>query len=590
MSNRVKTTSTSIGTGNFVVAAGAAAKCLALASVPVGSKKVFMIDNEDSPTEWELVSGTILSGTQFSRDTVINGKNGPGVPTNFTAGTKTVFITTDADKLSLVSDAAFSTSLPLLHVGTARLATKVVTGPLTFTLAAGAVKGAYATFTLRANGVDEPNWGQIAESTGSSGYDNRNGIDNEVTVYYNGTKAYRWIAQDAAATPVVAGDNTGPTLSGATGGSTGTNSANGSVTTNDGTGTLFFIASGNTTETETTLRASAFSKAVLATGSQSVSIPNGLTPSTQYRMHYLQVDPSNNASNIISSAPFTTAAPGDTTAPLLSNPAAVKTGPTSATGSVSTNEATGFLYHYFSPNAVESAPTVVGAALSQPVTAIGVQNVTQAGLTGATTYYPHYVHVDVAGNPSLVATGPSFQTDAGVVYDRMIPNGSTTESGTSPYVYTAIQEAGNLNYGWGANWLKHVAAQTDFSLQFKLVTHVEMWAFTFMASSGAIFASDSINGLVVQFDDNYQSKGGAGTFVSKSLTKPLNGDVVKIERINSAGAAGNTATIKASVSRNGGVFTPLFEITDFPNGEMWPRFHHSGFMAITELQSTGLVA
>jgi hypothetical protein len=65
-----------------------------------------------------------------------------------------------------------------------------------------------------------------------------------------------------------------------------------------------------------------------------------------------------------------------------------------------------------------------------------------------------------------------------------------------------------------------------------------------------------------------------------------------MERINSTGAAGNTATLKVSVSKDNGVtFQPAFNVTSFTNAALWPRWHMEGNnVAITELQATGLVA
>lgn len=102
---------------------------------------------------------------------------------------------------------------------------------------------------------------------------------------------------------------------------------------------------------------------------------------------------------------------GDTTAPTLTSPTASATGATTASGSVTTNEANGTLYYLASANASESAATVK-AGSSQAVTAAGEQPVTITGLTAATPYYPHYLHRDAAGNDSAVASGAQFTTSA----------------------------------------------------------------------------------------------------------------------------------------------------------------------------------
>jgi hypothetical protein len=103
---------------------------------------------------------------------------------------------------------------------------------------------------------------------------------------------------------------------------------------------------------------------------------------------------------------------GDTTAPTLSSPTGTATGSTTASGTVSTNEAGGDLYRLASTNATELAATVIAAALSTTVSSTGTQStgITFAGLTPATLYYAHYVHRDAAGNDSAVATSASFTT------------------------------------------------------------------------------------------------------------------------------------------------------------------------------------
>jgi hypothetical protein len=118
---------------------------------------------------------------------------------------------------------------------------------------------------------------------------------------------------------------------------------------------------------------------------------------------------------------------GDTTAPNLSSPTGTQTGQTTATGTVSTDEANGTLYRYASTNATETATTVKAAALTTTVTATGVQSVSFSGLTAGTTYYAHYVHRDAAGNDSAVANSASFTTAA-----------------ASPSLYTRIDTADTI--------------------------------------------------------------------------------------------------------------------------------------------------
>ena len=102
----------------------------------------------------------------------------------------------------------------------------------------------------------------------------------------------------------------------------------------------------------------------------------------------------------------------DTTAPTLTSPTGTQTGSTTASGTVSTDEANGTLYYLASANATETAATVK-AASSQAVSATGSQSVSFTGLTASTTYYAHYCHRDTAGNDSTVSNSASFTTAAG---------------------------------------------------------------------------------------------------------------------------------------------------------------------------------
>lgn len=135
---------------------------------------------------------------------------------------------------------------------------------------------------------------------------------------------------------------------------------------------------------------------------------------------------------------------GDTTAPTLTSPTATAIGPTSASGTVSTNEATGSLFYLASTNASESAPTVK-AASSQAVSATGSQSVTFSGLTASTTYYAHYVHRDAAGNDSTVASSASFTTSAAPDTTPPTLTGSITISALTTTSYTASWPAGSDN-------------------------------------------------------------------------------------------------------------------------------------------------
>lgn len=122
----------------------------------------------------------------------------------------------------------------------------------------------------------------------------------------------------------------------------------------------------------------------------------------------------------------------DTTAPTLTSPAAVATGNTTGTGSVSTNEGNGTLWR----KAAASASTDPGAGneaangwASSAVTATGAQTgLLFTGLTTNVAVVPSYFHVDAAGNRSAVGTGSAF-TPSTMAYSGTIGAQTGTQGG-----------------------------------------------------------------------------------------------------------------------------------------------------------------
>ena len=101
---------------------------------------------------------------------------------------------------------------------------------------------------------------------------------------------------------------------------------------------------------------------------------------------------------------------GDDQAPVLSSPTAAANGAYGATGSVDTDEGNGSIYYYASTNPSEAAGTIFSNGGNRTINAVGTLNVTYSGISPETTYYLHYVHIDLAGNTSDVVSSPSFTT------------------------------------------------------------------------------------------------------------------------------------------------------------------------------------
>jgi len=113
--------------------------------------------------------------------------------------------------------------------------------------------------------------------------------------------------------------------------------------------------------------------------------------------------------------------PSDTIAPTLSAASATATGPTTAEGSVDTDEPGGVLYWVVTtsqaaPSAQQVADgenrggTTAAAAGARLVGPVGTQGIAAEGLSSSTTYYLHYMQEDEAENQSAVASSGSITT------------------------------------------------------------------------------------------------------------------------------------------------------------------------------------
>lgn len=95
LADRVKETSTTTGTGT-VVLAGAATGYQSFAAIGNANTTYYTIADQSGPN-WEVGIGTYYSGNvSLSRDTVLASSNS-GSLTNFTTGTKDVFVTQPAE-------------------------------------------------------------------------------------------------------------------------------------------------------------------------------------------------------------------------------------------------------------------------------------------------------------------------------------------------------------------------------------------------------------------------------------------------------------------------------------------------------------
>jgi hypothetical protein len=202
--DRVKDVTTSTGAGNITVSGTPSARCFPFSGLAVGSKHAIVIEGQGTSTEIEVSICTILSATTFSRDTVITSSNADAL-VNFSAGTKDVFCTVPAsqlNKMAAVLTVAFATAIPLTGIGATYMPQQTVSAVLAFTVGASPVQGALVYVRLIADGTNAPTFTGFKEWGGSLGYDNRNGIVNEVQFFYDGYDSWYSISQAVGAVAV----------------------------------------------------------------------------------------------------------------------------------------------------------------------------------------------------------------------------------------------------------------------------------------------------------------------------------------------------------------------------------------------------
>jgi hypothetical protein len=96
---------------------------------------------------------------------------------------------------------AFNAAVPFNKISVA-YATQTVSGPITFTIAAGAkLPGAIAIYRLVADSINEPVFTGFKVVNTDTGYDNRGGIVNVIKFMFDGTDQWVEIWQEKGALP-----------------------------------------------------------------------------------------------------------------------------------------------------------------------------------------------------------------------------------------------------------------------------------------------------------------------------------------------------------------------------------------------------
>lgn len=149
----------------------------------------------------------------------------------------------------------------------------------------------------------------------------------------------------------------------------------------------------------------------------------------------------------------------DLTSPSLTSPTGTATSPTTADGTVSSNEGNGTLYWVVSTNAtppsvaqIQAGNDSTGSAGAdsgnQAVSATGVQNVAATGLAASTSYFFYYQQQDAATNDSTVVSSAQFTTNAPVAFTTSVivnNTGTVLASTAVSWTWLPLGRIGSLN-------------------------------------------------------------------------------------------------------------------------------------------------
>lgn len=301
-----------------------------------------------------------------------------------------------------------------------------------------------------------------------------------------------------------------------------------------------------------------------------VSVWSGVNYTAGYTAPTVATDPS--AANLVALWAFEnngtdTKTSADTTAPVLTSPTGTSTGSTTASGTVTTDEANGTLYRLASTNATETAATIKAAALTQTVSATGSQAVTFTGLSASTAYYAHYVHRDAAGNDSAASSSASFTTSAGS--DTTAPTlssptgtatGSTTATGT-----VSTNEANGTLYSYASINATETAStvKASGSTQAVSATGSKSASFTGLTAATAYYAHYVHRDAAG--NDSTVSTSASFTTSAASATKSPDDAGILYSPYNWLVTSGNAKTINAGAYLrtlfSGATCTLVFDMT-----------------------------
>lgn len=572
--DRVKETTSATGTSTITLSGAAAGFRTFAASFAVGATGI-PVGVDDGAGNWENGVYTLTNATTLTREVVTSSSNN-GQAVTFAAGQKTVFCTLTAAgiaSLPSVNDIAFTTSVPLTRLGSSYMPQQAVSGSLTFTPAANAVRGALVYLRLIADGSNAPTFSGFKEWGGSLGYDNRNGIVNAVQFFCDGVDNWFSVSLAVNATPAPVAASA-VTLSGPTSGvvstassafSVGVSPVGGAitgtvtVTPNDGgaSGT-FSPTSVNLTSASPT---ATFTYTPSSTGSKTISVTNNGNLS----------NPASNSYSVSAAA----TAPG---APTIGTPTAGDgsvsvpfTAPSSNGGSAITG------YTVTAYKASDNSQAATAPGTSSPITV--------SGLTNGTAYYFKVAATNGVGPGSQSAASNSV-TPAAAEYLRFGSLTRIVESGAGPYTYAASGAGSGFGTTEGdAVLTKAFQSGVDGEFIVKALS-------TPSGSNNEIFIGvDASSATGLKYSDiDYGAVGHPSTYVqfangtqgSTTNTGSAVNDQVKVRRVGS--------TLTMLLSKDGGATFPttVASWTGVPTGVLYIHMLATGAAGFAPVSQTGL--
>jgi hypothetical protein len=209
LADRVRETSTTVGTGTFTLA-GAVTGYASFSVVGNANTTYYCIANQNT-SEWEVGIGTYtVSGTTLSRDTVLSNSLGTLVNINFSAGTKDVFVTYPSEKSVnvdasglLTAPAGLGTGVPsALNTNVGSAGAFVVNGGALGTPSSGTVTHLTGTASININGTvgaTTPTTGSFTSLT-DSGNLTFTGTGNRITGDFSNTTIANRVAFQTSTT------------------------------------------------------------------------------------------------------------------------------------------------------------------------------------------------------------------------------------------------------------------------------------------------------------------------------------------------------------------------------------------------------